>query len=313
MNDPILTPCPVFRDHHIFLKDSNHKMAITILANFYKEVINGTQNSIPNFIDAIKAIAAFYAIWRAARPNAGLDNVYREFFKGAEHSWRQRKTVTVQELKEHLKAALHSNNAIEEFGSWEPKALIELKYNRATSVCRFALFMTAHDTIPDPQTPGLMKIGVNQSSPYLSLEKWNSADLKHIEHIAPRKNEGGWDEALYALDSELFQSIGNLTLLPSEINISASNKGWHTKHLYYSHLSEKDPAKVAELANNATNAGIRLSGETVQLLQSANNSNHIAPIVGLGEQGAWNAAFVESRALRIIEIFWIKVSDWLFA
>jgi hypothetical protein len=95
----------------LFLKESNHKMAITILGHFYKEVINGTPNSIPNFIGAVKAIAAFYTIWRAASPNAGLDNVYREFFKGPENSWRNRKNLSLQEVKDRLKKCAYQCRA----------------------------------------------------------------------------------------------------------------------------------------------------------------------------------------------------------
>ncbi len=295
----------------LFLKDSNHKMAWTILGHFYKEVIIGSQNSIQDFIEVTKAVAAFYAIWRSSRSNTGLDNVYREFFKGESKSWLNRKKITVQEVKDHLKAAL-ATAEIDEHNVWFQRALVELKYNKSTSVCKLALFVSAHDTIPDPLSKGLMKAGVKGTINYLNLERWNSSDLSTIEHIAPRKNDDSWDDSLYNIENELFQSIGNLTLLPPDINTSAGNRGWNEKYLYYRHLSEKDPNVLQELANKASSNGIILSNVTIQKLQASSYNDHISSIVTFDETNTWNAAFVELRAKRILEIFWDKVTPWLF-
>jgi hypothetical protein len=294
----------------LFLKDSNHKMAWTILGHFYKEVISGAQNSIQDFIEVTKAIAAFYAVWRSSRNNSGLDNVYRDFFKGQSKTWLIRKKITVQEVKVHLKAALITSE-IDELNVWSKKAFVELKYNKATSVCKLALFIAAHDTIPDPEAKGLVKIGVKGSINYLNLERWNSADLSTIEHIAPRKNDGSWDNSLYNIENELFQSIGNLTLLPTDINTSAGNRGWKEKLLYYRHLAEKDPNILQELANKASSNGVTLSSVTIQKLQASNYSDHISSIVKFDETSNWDSAFVELRCKRILEIFWNRTNVWL--
>ena len=294
----------------LFLKESNHKMAWTILGHFYKEVIIGSHNSIQNFIEISKAIAAFYSIWRSAKSNAGLDNVYREFFKGDLNSWRKRPNITVSEVKEHFNNALIKNE-IGDYNVWSKKAFVELKYNNSSSVSKLALLISAHDTTVDSENIGLMKIAVPGTSNYLNLEKWNSKDLSTIEHIAPRKNDGSWDQNLYNVDNELFHSVGNLTLLPPDINTSASNKGWTEKYLYYRHLSEKDPSVLQELANKALATGIVLSNETISRLQSSNYNDHISSIVKLDESSNWDAKFVEERAKRIIEIFWTRIHKWL--
>jgi hypothetical protein len=294
----------------LFLKESNHKMAWTILGHFYKEVINGSQNSIQDFIEVSKAIAAFYGIWRSARNNSGLDNVYRDFFKGESKSWLNRKKITVQEVKEHLNGALiHAE--INERSIWLQRAFVELKYNKSTSVCKLALFISAHDTIPDPQVKGLVKFGVKGSINYLNFARWNSSDLSTIEHIAPIKNDGSWDNRLYNIENELFQSIGNLTLLPPDINTSAGNRGWKEKYLYYRHLAEKDPVVLQELANKASSNGITLSSATIQKLQESTYNDHISSIVTLDDTDNWDSVFVELRAKRILEIFWDKISLWL--
>jgi hypothetical protein len=285
-------------------------MAWTILGHFYKEVINGSQHSIQNFIEVTKVIAAFYAIWRASKSNAGLDNVYRDFFKGESNSWVSRPIITVSEVREHFRNALKKNE-IDDYSVWSKKALIELKYNNSLTVSRLALLVAAHDTMADNNNPGLMKIAVQGSSNYLNLEKWNSVDLNTVEHVAPRKNDGSWDQNLYNIENELFQSIGNLTLLPADINTSAGNKGWPEKYLYYRHLSEKDPAALQELANKAQANGIILRDKTIERLQSSHYNDHISSIVKLNESSNWDAKFVEERAKRIIEIFWNRIEKWL--
>jgi hypothetical protein len=295
-----------------YLKESNHKMSLTVLGHFYRDVINGEENSIRNFIGAVKCIAAFYTIWRSAKGNAGLDAVYRDFFKGEEKSWRRRKHISLYELKKHLISGL--GEELSNYDTWRKKALMELRYDKSKNVSRFALFVSAHDTIPDPDSPGLMISARKGVSNYLSMEKWVSGDLKSIEHVAPVsfKEEHSWDRELYAVEDELFNSIGNLTLLPAEINSSASNKSWLHKHIYYRHLSEKDNTKLRELANLASATGINLSEDTVGMLQRAKYSEHMGSITALDPEHSWDADFVKKRSERIIEVLWDRMKPWLF-
>jgi len=293
----------------LFLKDSKHKMVWTVLGYFYKEVIAGSPNSIQNFIEVIKALASFYSIWRSAKNNAGLDNVYRDFFKDNLNAWQNASMIDVQKVKDHFNEALVKYD-LEDYDKWSMKAMIGLKYNKSYSISRLALIISSHDTIPDTHSPGLMKVGVDGTINYLTLEKWNSKDLSTIEHIAPKQNKGNWDNNLYKVEDELFQSIGNLTLLPSDINTSASNKGWTEKYLYYRHLSENDPSVLQELANKASINDINLSKEILAKLQSSRYHAHMSSIVTLSEKNDWDKEIVEKRTKRIIKIFWKRVNNW---
>jgi hypothetical protein len=227
----------------LFLKESNHKMAITILANFYKKIIRGEEGSISEFIEATKAITAFYVFWRSTKSNAGLDNSYRSFFRGLEDEdgneliapqrWKEKGSIelSIKDLKQYFLTILDKENIATE-NDWKAKALNELNYSSSKKVCKLALFIAAHETIPDETIPGKIKIARSGTKKYLTVERWKSPDLKTIEHIAPQKPESAtWDERLYGED-ELFNSIGNLTLLPTKVNTSASNKPWELKKLY---------------------------------------------------------------------------------
>lgn len=300
----------------LFLKKSNHRMTVTLLGCFYNDVINGKSNSIANFVEVVKAISAFYILWRACDSNAGIDNYYRNFFKGKDdelkpHNWlTQRGSLNVGEVKNYLKQSLFTDKKISTKKDWLNKAKSYLKYQDSSVVCRIALLISAHDTIVDDKYVGLMKAGKNNSSPCLNLQKWNSSDIKDIEHIAPQDKSSNWDATLYD-NLDLYDTIGNLTLLPSEINISASNKGWKEKYLYYQHLGAKDPQKAQELSFKAKESGIKLNDTTIELLQNCNYNEHILPILAVGEENKWDAALVQKRSERILELTWDKVITWL--
>jgi hypothetical protein len=297
----------------LYLQDAGHKMANTILSRFYSLVIRNQPQADTEFVFACKAVAAFFTLWRSALPNAGLDEVYRKLLR-EKMSWEKGNSqLKVQELKKYLMGALQDK----EIGTkeeWKKKATQYLRHNEAKAVCKFALFVTSHDTIPDPANPGLMKFGTLGSSPsYLEPTKWISEDFKSIEHVAPQKpkllSSADWDTALYENDD--YEQIGNLLLLPTEINSSASNKAWIEKWIYYRHLAETDPEKLASLRKEAEDNGVDLKDKTIDLLKKTQHKHHIIPIVQLGATGQWDKSFVEKRTERICDILWERIYEWL--
>ncbi|MCI5117817.1 MAG: DUF262 domain-containing protein [Candidatus Electrothrix sp. LOE1_4_5] len=239
----------------IYLKESNHNMSIVVLSWLYIDMIQNKEGAVDKFIDALKTIVAFYTIWRSCRSNSGIDNVYRKYFE--ENCWIKSREFDLDNFKRHLRENLTKHDILER-ENWIKKSKQYLRYNKAKSVCKFILFVSSHDTIPDDLHPGLIKAGTKNCSPYLKLERWNSEKLKTIEHIAPEKGNELWDEHLYG-DDKMFNSIGNLTLLPATVNTSASNKGWAEKHVYYLYLSAKDPEDFTKIENEAKEQGISLS------------------------------------------------------
>jgi hypothetical protein len=293
----------------LFLKSSNHKMAITVLAKMYENIINNVANSIDDFANVVKLIAAYYFIWRSAFPNSGLDTTYRDFFKNLSE---KNENVSLDNIKEHFKFILQ-NKDIDTFDSWKIKAKIRLKYEETgKEIIRLALLATAHDTIADTANRGLMQIGRVGTAQYLSLNNWLSNDLKTIEHIAPQKNNNNdWDENLYETQTKLFQSIGNLTLLPQDLNSSAGNRCWKEKLLYYKTIAETDPQKLTDIETTANQSDIILEQNTIDLLKNCQYNNHIQSITMLNETDNWDKELVEKRTDRILKIVWEKISKWI--
>lgn len=290
----------------LFLKDSKHKMAITVLGSLYELVIENGAASKDDFINVVKAVAAYYFLWRSAFSNSGLDSTYRDFFK-------KNKNFTVETVKVYLRDVL-KQRGIDTLESWKTKALNYLKYDTTgKDVIRLALLIAAHDTIPDDNNKGLIKIGRSGCSKYMSVSKWLSSDLKTIEHIAPQTNkEKAWDESLYDTHIEPFQSLGNLTLLPQDLNSSAGNKGWKEKLLYYQSVAEKDPAKINDIENRASVLGITLNSSTIELLKDSHFNEHLSSISLMTAEDAWNRDLVDRRSSRMLDIIWERISKWIF-
>ena len=133
-----------------------------------------------------------------------------------------------------------------------------------------------------------MKIGTLGCNSCLNVKFWDADDLSDIEHIAPGKprENADWDKGIYT--DEYQNTIGNLTLLPEEINESASNKGWLEKYYYYKHLAETDVDKVTQLAEEAKISGISLKESVISKLRNATHNEHIVPIVNIGKDGKWD-------------------------
>lgn len=305
----------------LYLHHSGHKMAHTILSLFYSKILRNLPNAVAEFIEACKATAAFYTIWRSAYSNSGLDNAYRQILKGVANDDPQKAILpiswdlgsyNVAFLRRRFLEILESQKQISEKADWIKKANLNLRFDSAKPVCRFSLLIVAQDTIADPLDLGLMKQATKGSTPnYMTPAMWSNQDLRTIEHIAPQKrpDNSRWENDLY--EGDHFQRVGNLVLLPLEINSSTGNRDWHAKYIYYMHLAEKDPSKIDELRSLAQLHGVELKQETLELLLNATHNHPVTSVVSLGADGIWNALFVEKRTERICDILWERIYPWL--
>lgn len=303
-----------------YLDDAGHRMADTILSRFYALVLRNAPTSDSGFCEVAKALCAFFTLWRAVASNTGLDEVYRKLLGNSEDktipdmSWGSSVSYTdIPKLKSYLRAALLKEKGIGSKPDWLPKATTNLKYDTARTVCKFALLVSSHDTISDASELGLMKKGKAGVNQYFDHIHWSSPDLKTVEHIAPQSPAAGvWDAKIYS--DQLEHSVGNLTLLPTSINSSAGNRSWEEKVLYFKHLATTDCAKLQSLQDEASNKGILLSEDTIELLKEAKYAAHAKPMVDLADSAtttSWDSAIIKKRANRICDLLWDHVWPWL--
>lgn len=288
----------------LFLKRSNHRMAITTLASAYQCIVNNEPNADENFIKLTKATAAFYFIWRSVFSNRGMDVAYRKLFD------KKKGVVKCEEIISHFQRMLEDKGI--KYREWKHQAKQFLKYSEQNKeLIRFALLLAVNDTIPDNNKKGLIKQGKNGSFNSLKLEYWLADEFKTIEHVAPQKNNGMWDSKLYEQDSMLVNTLGNLTLLPQAINSSAGNKGFQEKLLYYKCVSEDDQDALNDVGKKAKSLGISLNENTIEILKACKYSNHVKSISTMDYCDSWKSELVNDRTYAMLEIIWNKLMSWL--
>ncbi len=300
-----------------YLRDAGSKLSAPILARIYSQVREET-SSADELIECAKVCAAFFTLWRSANSTSGLDEIYRKYFRGSNapieiegHNWKQHVSpISVEDLKEYFLKVLHSGG-IDEKEAWIAASERFLRYSELKTICRFVLFVASHDRVPDEEEPGMTSPGIKNSCRLMTLERWLARDHKSIEHVAPQSPpEGsGWHSAIY--EEELVHQLGNLILLPLDLNKFADNKEWAVKYLYYSHVGQRNREKLDELNAAAKRRGMNLSKKAVNALGNMKYNCAIEPLERIGEGGSWDGLVIQKRTRQIKEVAWEVLISWL--
>lgn len=296
----------------LFLIESKHNMSITVLGSLYCDLVEGKDNSVDNFVNGVKYVSAFYILWRSIKGNTGLDEVYREYFRGKKdenlksHKWVDKDFIDIVDLKNHL----YSNLPIRDKSEWLKKAEYNCTYDKTKSICKLLLYLVSTDTIPDDMNKGLIKNSKNGVIDYMTVERWKSNSLKTLEHVAPQNSNGNWDVNIYS-DDTVCNFIGNLTVLPININSSVGNKVWIEKLIYYKFVNLKDESKNIELHNLAKDNEIQLNDKTLDMLINCQYSNHIESIASLEKDFMWDRDFIIKRTKNILSISFDRIETWI--
>lgn len=297
----------------IFLEASNHTMSRTVLSRFYSNILQEVDGAVEEFVEAAKAVAAFFVLWRSIRTNSGLPEVYKHILRGHEHrgykalSWTgEQEAFTSTNLKEYLHSELMRKAKSKE--EWKAKAPNYLRYDRAKTVCKFALLIVSQDTISDPNNKGLIKVAnrKDETRNYLTPRMWFSPTTKTLEHVAPQSQNSQWDQDLYT--DEMYQSIGNLTLLPENINQILGNHSWQRKWSYFDSVTTRDETGTMQFE---AKYGFKPKNKVLDILKQANYIDYLKPIVSVGREGKWDRGLVKKRTENIAELLWNQLILWL--
>ena len=299
-----------------YLKDANSRLSAPILARFYSQSVE--QGCMGEFVEATKACAAFFTIWRSASSTSGLDEIYRKFFRGSDrpvkvgkHSWKAHpREISSKSLKQYFLEVL-KNKKIDEKDAWVTESERFLIYTELRTICRFVLFLAGHDQVSDDSNPGLTTQGTKGTCPLLKLESWKATEFKSLEHVAPQNPPARhkWDKKIYSENK--VNEVGNLILLPIDINKHVNNKEWAVKFLHYSHVGVRVKEKIKDLEEESKNKGIVLSKKATKTLSEAKYNCAVGPILKLGIEGPWNTDIIDRRTQQIKEIAWEKIISWL--
>lgn len=299
-----------------YLKDANSQLSAPILARFYSQGLE--QGCMDEFVEAAKACAAFFTLWRSASSTSGLDEIYRKFFRGSDgpvkvdkHSWiADSEQISSNSLKQYFWEVL-AHKEINTKEAWLTASERGLLYTEVQKICCFVLFLAGHDRVADNNKPGLTALGNKGVCSLLELSRWKAKDHKSLEHVAPQNppNKHSWDKTIYS-ENKVHQ-IGNLILLPTDINKLVDNKNWAVKFLHYGHVGSRNKEEIEKLENEAKNRGINLSNKAIKILSEAKYNCAVEPILTLGIEGSWDVGLIDQRTQQIKKIAWKTLTSWL--
>ncbi|MBZ0259259.1 MAG: DUF262 domain-containing HNH endonuclease family protein [Hyphomicrobiales bacterium] len=300
-----------------YLRDASSKLSAPILARFYSQALDGT-GTFDEFVEAVKACAAFFTLWRSSNSTSGLDDSYRKFFSGssssvkvAPNNWiKNPNPLKSSDLKSYFSDVLEDGK-VRKKDLWISASERFLIYSELKTICRFVLFVAAHNRAPDPATPGLTVAGTQAVCPLLVLSRWNAKDHKSLEHVAPQNPPQGhnWDATIYT--ENLVHQIGNLLLLPVDINKFVDNKEWAVKYLHYGHVGARTKQEIEKLSATAKASGVTLSKKAITVLEQTKYSCAVEPVLQLGATGNWDAALIKNRTKQMKEVTWDVLDQWL--
>jgi hypothetical protein len=313
----------------VFLKDLNHTIAIAPLLRFYSEAVHAEEGQdrdrrVVEFEAAIKAITAFTVLWRATRRGTGnIDSQYRAVMTGDSLTGmgplaRQRAlldpakpepAVDVDALKKELAARLSNTDkkfgGIPNLASFLAAASALPLYAISRPLTRFLLLAAYHDTVEDPDQPGLIKQGRVGVAPCFTSDGWFNDTHFTIEHIAPQQATGGWNEGFYS-EKEVVHKIGNLVLAPGAANTSLSSRPWTEKKVLYAALGATTAEEAKAILNES---GLVFAQSTEELAQM---SRYLPHLRALGERNSdWDPSFMDQRAEVLLRLAYARLKGWL--
>ncbi|MGI9347861.1 MAG: DUF262 domain-containing HNH endonuclease family protein [Gammaproteobacteria bacterium] len=290
-----------------FLSDANHAIAKPCLIRFYEAIKTCNESDkrqrIMDFCAAVKAVAAFFALWRSSRETTdGIDARHRAIMGQLNRQKEETPSVVFlqKELVRLLEEGGNSAKEIKCLSDWskmfEDKPPI---YRVAKHVAKFVLMVASHNTVPDEKTPGMLKsVLPNVTHPVIESILWKGISYGSLEHIIPQSETR--DDACHRL--------GNLTLSPQGINSVLSNRQWEEKKKIYKLLSvQTDDERKSILQTQDYDF---LSDE---IKDSLLHKNYALPMLqSLTQISTFDEKVMKQREENIAKLAWKTLAeDWL--
>ena len=314
------------------LQDLKHSITIAPLFRFYQRAVASADDATRrsrtrDFEDAVKATVAFSMLWRGGKGGtASIDDCYRHIMNGGvtpkgntikAMARRSRGVSSVPSLEEY-KAAL--NTLFRDEGDFQGKHDWVRRvgdvpiYKDSHVVARFLLFCASDDSIPDELSPGLIERSRSGRAPMLGWDQWTDEKYYTVEHIAPRSKADGWEDDIFDRERTV-HTLGNLILLPGDVNSVFSNRPWTHKRLMYELVSADTDAEVARLLDlvktqsEEDNRTLSATAENV-----VGNADYLGMCKSVAQvQEPWSSEIIEQRTTRLAELAWDRLTLWLGA
>jgi len=318
-----------------YLKDARNDLAHAVLSVFYSKLLRSQSNTTAKiaaaaeFVSVAEATAAFFTLYMGALHSRFPDSDYRVLFQSTvknisfKNGAANQTAVFVKTVYRTALANQKIYDAIDPVVGrkmWVDLAKENAWYSRK-AVCRFALFVSAHDAEPDLMqgNEGLFTSGRPNSADLLSCRVWHMSDYEVIEHIATREQPFQikfplyFDATIYPGNFSIVDKLGNLTLLSVKVNSSIYSE-WPDKVFYYSSLT-RPSLTVTGSAGTALAEKLGISCIPPALTTLAAGSNYLpqlAPLAFRGQEGhKWDATFIAKRSEHLCQRIFDKLDAWL--
>ena len=297
------------------LRDASHSIAIGLLARFYSAKREGHDVSLGGIV---RAVTSFFGLWRGAMGGtSGIEAKHRGLMAAgsqedgliplARQAAMQHGQVIpdVETAKKYFRVQL-ANEGLDSRETWIQRASRTPVFTTSTHLTRLLLLAAMHDTVPDPDYPGLVKPSRRGVLSLLDYDSWVDNINITVEHIAPQTpdNPSDWPDSLYR-DPALIGCLGNLLLLPLSTNASLSNRSWIHKRAIYRILAAQSPDEAEAAFESALKVGVEVSQDIL-----AGEYMPLTASVAQFEE-YWDIDIVERRSERLLGLAWDRLAPWL--
>ena len=306
------------------LRGLNHTITIAPLSRFYQRALDATQDTDRNqlteeFVAAIKATVAFSFLWRGATGGTeNIDSHYRDMMRFgiadqnipplARRPPEKSGVVSLTNYKKTLRWFLKSKVGVGKKDEWVKRVTGTDVYSHSNVLARFLLFCASDDAVPDAIEKGLIERGRPKLAPMLRLNEWKNSAYFTVEHIAPQSQSDGWASGIFE-DFQTVHTLGNLMLLPSDINQVLSKRSWEHKRLVYRLLSAETTAEFDTISKKLDKAGLQLSQTANDVLAKSKYLGMCKSVVLFDKP--WSLDIIQKRTRRFAELAWDRLKPWL--
>lgn len=297
------------------LHTSNHLIVVPLLVRYYERATQlGTAASKKDFRAVVRAVAAFWTLWRSSRSTtSGIDDIHRSLIKSglaatslkplARSSTAVGDLPTVKEVRAALRSLLASKLAVTDATSWSNLVNAQPIYETARILARYILVCAHDDAIHDSKAKGHAMRGAAGTWRTRSLEVWR--DNYSVEHIAPQRKKStdtSYTSALY--DEGDINRLGNLTLLPPDLNNLVGNEPWPFKRDVFKMVSKSNPnQRVAALKKGNL---YQLGAKSKTLLESS-EFIPFSKFIALYPANTIDRDYVTERGRRLATLAWERL------
>lgn len=309
-----------------FLNEMNHSIVIPVLTVFFSQIVAAKndydlEQRTRDFESALKAVVAFSVLWRAALGGtSGIDSQYRELVSSDDittglpplaKTKMKDNVVDISLFKKALKSRLMDikrKGRIDSKDTFVNRASDLPIYDKQYKVAKILLLAAHHNAVEDTANPGLLIKGKESLNTCLTVEMYRAKGSFTIEHIAPQKPDGKWDNKIYS-NGTLIDTLGNLVLISSKLNGALSNRMWSEKKVLYQAVGARTSQEANEILSEAAHTyNIRFRDSTKDILEA---QTYMPNLITLGNiEDKWNEDWIKKRSEHLYGLAWDELINW---